>query len=298
MRITLLANRDLPSNYALNLLLPRLAKDHSCALFLSDKVGGEAAQHPDLQRLQFLEQTLCNDLLFPPLDRLDATGELLTFSGLGTWLQQPWRRLNDPNSEAGLSALSATRPDVVMSLRYGRILQPEAINIPLQGVLNLHSGRLPKYRGVMATFRAMVAADTQLGTTLHWIEDASIDTGRIVNTQSAPLDQRRCYLSNVLSLYDLSCASVIDAIDAISIHQDLESSQAEGPSDYFSFPSAPDLAAFQANGGIWADLDFLAATLQRYQPPAWDGTQLDVSKAGLAALYRTALNPEAAHCRS
>jgi methionyl-tRNA formyltransferase len=212
VRITLLANRDLHSNYALNLLLPQLAKEHSLTLFLSDTVGGNRPQQPDLQWLHFLEQTLCNDILFPTLDRVGAKGQLLTFSALETALERPWASLNNPNNEAGLAALAATNPDLMICLRYGRILQPAAIGIPPLGVLNLHSGRLPHYRGVMATFRAMLARDSLLSTTLHWIEDASIDTGRVVSIHSESLDPQRCYLSNVLTLYETGCAALIDAI--------------------------------------------------------------------------------------
>ena len=296
MHITLLANRDLHSNYALNLLLPRLANDHSLTLFLSDTVGGDSSRQPDLHWLQFLEQTLCNDLLFPTLDRAGVTGELLTFSAFETFLEQPWARLNDPNSEAGLAALAASNPDLLISLRYGRILQPTAISLPSRGVLNLHSGRLPQYRGVMATFRAMLAGDTLLGTTLHWIDDASIDTGRIVNTRSEPLEPQRCYLSNVLSLYKPGCRAIIDAIHALSADEDLKSHQATGAGNYFSFPSAPECQAFRAAGNIWADLANFATILQRYQPPAEAAVQLDLpridfSKDGLLTLYRTAPQP-------
>ena len=296
MHITLLANRDLHSNYALNLLLPRLANDHSLTLFLSDTVGGDSSRQPDLHWLQFLEQTLCNDLLFPTLDRAGVTGELLTFSAFETFLEQPWARLNDPNSETGLAALAASNPDLLISLRYGRILQPTAIRLPSRGVLNLHSGRLPQYRGVMATFRAMLAGDTLLGTTLHWIDDASIDTGRVVNTHSEPLDPQRCYFSNVFSLYETGCAAIIEAIHALSTDEDPESYQAAGTGDYFSFPNASECQAFRAAGYIWADLANFATILQRYHPPAEATVQLDLpwidfSEDGLLTLYRTALQP-------
>jgi len=292
VHITLLANRDLHSNYALNLLLPQLANDHSLTLFLSDTVGDDSNRQPDLHWLQFLEQTLCNDLLFPTLDRTGITGELLTFSAFETFLEQPWARLNDPNSETGLAALAASNPDLLISLRYGRILQPTAIRLPSRGVLNLHSGRLPQYRGVMATFRAMLAGDTLLGTTLHWIDDASIDTGRIVNTHSEALDPQRCYLSNVLSLYKPGCRAIIDAIHALSADEDLKSHQATGAGNYFSFPSAPECQAFRAAGNIWADLANFATILQRYHPPAEATVQLDLpwidfSEDELLTLYRT-----------
>ena len=299
MRITLLANRDLHSNFALNLLLPRLAKEHSLTLFLSDTVGGNRPQQPDLQWLHFLEQTLCNDILFPNLDRVGAKGELLTFSALETALERPWASLNNPNSEAGLAALAGTNPDLMICLRYGRILQPTAIGIPPRGVLNLHSGRLPHYRGVMATFRAMLARDSLLSTTLHWIEDASIDTGRVVSIHSESLDLQRCYLNNVLTLYETGCAAVIEAVHTLSTNQDLKSSPTKGAGDYFSFPTESDCEAFRSAGCRWVDATFLATILRRYYPPHETSVQLglppiDLSEAGLLTLYRATLRPETA----
>jgi methionyl-tRNA formyltransferase len=296
VRITLLANRDLYSNYALNLLLPRLSNDHSLTLLLSDTVGTSSAQQPDLKWLHFLEQALCNDVLFPTLDRVGAVGELLTFSALETFLELPCASLNDPNSEDGLAVLAGRNPDILICVRYGRILQPTAISIPPRGVLNLHSGRLPQYRGVMATFRAMLAGDSQLGSTLHWIEDASIDTGRVVNAHSESLDPHRCYFSNVLSLYETGCAAIIDALRALAANQALESHPASGAGDYFSFPSASDCQAFRAAGCLWADPAYLATLLQRYHPPVETGARLglhsvDLSEAGVLALYRAAVHP-------
>ena len=148
----------------------------------------------------------------------------------------------------------------------------------------------------MATFRAMLAGDTLLGTTLHWIDDGSIDTGRIVNTHSETLDPQRCYLSNVLSLYKPGCGAIIDAIHTLSADKDLNSHQATGAGDYFSFPNASECQAFRAAGYIWADLANFATILQRYYPPAEAAVQLDLpridfSKNGLLTLYRTTLQP-------
>ena len=51
MNITVLANRDLASNIALNHLLPALARDHRVTAYLSDAVGGSA-------RIQSQEYTI------------------------------------------------------------------------------------------------------------------------------------------------------------------------------------------------------------------------------------------------
>ena len=220
------------------------------------------------------------------------------FRLLRRFLEQPWARLNDPNSEAGLAALAASSPDLLISLRYGRILQPPAISLPSRGVLNLHSGRLPQYRGVMATFRAMLAGDTLLGTTLHWIDDGSIDTGRIVNTHSETLDPQRCYLSNVLSLYKPGCGAIIDAIHTLSADKDLNSHQAKGLGITSAFLTPQTVRPSGLPAAVWADLaNFLRLILQRYHPPARELPSSSAClrstfpKAGLLTLYRATLQP-------
>ena len=49
---------------------------------------------------------------------------------------------------------------------YRRILKAAAIQIPRHGVLNLHSGLLPAYKGLMATFWATLNGEEEIGCTL------------------------------------------------------------------------------------------------------------------------------------
>jgi hypothetical protein len=74
-----------------------------------------------------------------------------------------------PNSAEGIAVLRDLEPDLFISVRYRRILKSAAIEIPRYGVLNLHSGLLPQYKGVMATFWAMLNAEAEIGCTLHTI---------------------------------------------------------------------------------------------------------------------------------
>ena len=170
---------------------------------------------PSLAMLFFFEHTLLDQLLFPPIDDLSQRGKRLTFRALSTFLTAPMRRLNDPNSPSGIALLKSANPDLIVSIRYGRILKQSAIDTPRLGVLNLHSGKLPQYRGVMATFRALLAGDAELFSTLHWIDDETIDTGRIISIQGVPTDPDGCYLSNTLNLYPSGCRALLEAIDTL-----------------------------------------------------------------------------------
>ncbi len=265
MRITLLTNRDLASNIALNLLLPALSDRHQLEVFCSSSVGTPSA-HPDMATLQFLEQTLPNDLLFPMIDAQAREGELLTFQRLEHYLKSPTRSLNAPNSPEGLEVIRATAPDLMVSIRYGRILHTEALSIPDRGVLNLHSGRLPTYRGVMATFRAMLAQDEDLCSTLHWIEDESIDTGRVISFQSHRRRLEACYLSNTLSLYPAGCEAVLEAVSILENRGNLPRVEHESSGTYYSFPDEGSLQRFNQAGYQWAASEFLTRLYSRYLP--------------------------------
>ncbi|MHB1330076.1 MAG: formyltransferase family protein, partial [Gemmatimonadales bacterium] len=190
MRIALLLNRDIESCLALNLLQPLLG-DRIAAVFLSERVGGPVAGRAKaLGQLGFVEQTLFNRLVFPLVEGCgNADGRLISFDEFGRRFGVPVRSVPSARSAPGLEALRAANADLFLSLRFGHILGADAIAIPPRGVLNLHSGLLPAYRGVLATFRALLAGDAEIGCTLHWIDSPAIDRGGIIATARQPVDR-------------------------------------------------------------------------------------------------------------
>jgi methionyl-tRNA formyltransferase len=266
LNITILANRDLASSLALNHLLPGLT-DHRVSVFLSDAVGGGGARPEGLEQLRFFEQTLFNELLFPLIDAEGHRGELLTFTGLADYLERPVATLNRVNCPDSLARLEATQPDLVLSIRYGGILREKAIAIPRLGVINLHSGLLPRYRGVLATFRALLSGDRELGTTLHTISDPGIDTGAIIHTTRLPVTPGRSMLWHVLALYPNACKKLLACVSRLA-QGDVLPTQPQGEGgQYFSFPNDGDLAAFHAKGYRLFDVAEITEIARRYRDP-------------------------------
>jgi methionyl-tRNA formyltransferase len=264
LNITVLANRDLASNFALNHLLPQLCEHHRVTVFLSDQVGGGRAAPDALEQLKFFEQTLFNDILFPLIDVGSRQGELLTFQGLAELTEGPVASLNRINSPESLERLRKTTPNLVLSIRYGGILREEAIAIPSSGVINLHSGLLPRYRGVMATFRALLAGDEEIGTTIHYISDPGIDTGEVIAHTRAPVEAGRSYLSQVLALYPPACEALLALVSRVSDGQRLSTASQSDGGQYFSFPTQAELEAFQGLGLRLYDPEEVTEVAKRY----------------------------------
>lgn len=248
MNITILANRDIASNYALNLLLPKLI-GHKLTIFLSAKVGAAGNKPAELIRLKFFEQDLFNQIIAPLLASPDMrSSNFMTFEQMSVSCRQPVTELNNINSPEGLITLNKTQPDLILSIRYGVILKNAAISVARLGVLNLHSGLLPYYRGVMATFWAMLNDESTIGTTLHYISDANIDTGNIIGTTKIRIDNGRSYLSHLLELYRHGSDLVANTVNKIVSGKTITCQPQIETGNYYSFPSDKELNAFTAKG--------------------------------------------------
>ena len=83
MRIAFLANRDIHSNFALNILTNKLSH-HSMTIYLSDHVGKKRSDFIELNQLRFIEQALFNDIVFSAIEKSpSALKRFLTFHELG-----------------------------------------------------------------------------------------------------------------------------------------------------------------------------------------------------------------------
>lgn len=251
LNITILVNKDLASNLALNYLLPKL-KRHNVSLFYSSHVGGTKKLPLRLQNLQFFEQQLFEQLLFPFLDESSkkTKPKYLSFDHLAERANTRFECLNHINTAEGLEVLKFSEPDLILSIRFGKILKEEAIAIPKLGILNLHSGLLPQYQGVMATFWAMLNKESYYGTTLHFIDSPAIDAGPVVTRTESPLDLSKSYLQNVLELYKPGVESISQAVLQLSEVSSLSTTQPTERADYYSFPSEKDIDKFEEQGAI------------------------------------------------
>jgi methionyl-tRNA formyltransferase len=269
MKILCCLNADVVSNVALNLLLPALAPHH-VHVALSTRVGSaRSAQNEPAPRreLRTAEQAFTQDVLFPLIERAEFPddGRYLTFREMERHRGIAVSALPDPNGPDGLAFMRRFAPDLVLSIRYGAIFKSAAIAVPRLGVLNLHAGLLPAYRGVIATFRALMANEREIGCTLHYIADGTIDTGPVVGRAAVTVDRERSLFWHVLSLYPSGIAMMSDALRRLTAGEPLEQ-RAQSGGTYFSYPSAEEWDDFLRRGWRVADPTDLQDLTRRFLP--------------------------------
>ncbi|MBW7933257.1 MAG: formyl transferase [Gemmatimonadaceae bacterium] len=268
MRVAVLTNRDVESCLALN-LLHRALGARIAAVFVSERVGGRSAASRALEPLSFVEQDFFNQYVFPAVERTPPDGRSLTFAEFERVHGIPVRTLGSARTPEALEALRAARADLFVSIRFGHILGDDAIAIAPRGVLNLHSGLLPQYRGVIATFRALLNGDHEIGCTLHWIDSPNIDAGAIIETPRVSVDRTRSLLWHVLALYPPGMDAMARAVLALEAGHELPSVPQVGEGGaYYSFPTDEDIARFTAAGWRLFGRDDVTSLVAHFAPSA------------------------------
>ena len=82
--------------------------------------------------------------------------------------------------------LDAAAPDLILLAGFMRILTPDFIRAYEGRMLNIHPSLLPKYPGLHTHARALEAADTEAGCTVHEVT-ADLDAGPILGQARVPV---------------------------------------------------------------------------------------------------------------
>src|SRR6266852_8758252 len=94
---------------------------------------------------------------------------------LGLAVHQP-ERVRRPEVAEQLRAMA---PDAMVVVGYGQIIPQAILDIPPQGIINVHASLLPKYRGAAPIQWAIARGEKTTGVTTMKI-DAGLDTGDVL----------------------------------------------------------------------------------------------------------------------
>lgn len=85
-----------------------------------------------------------------------------------------------------LETIESLEPDLMLVWSYPMLLPTELTSLAALGAFNIHSGKLPEYRGGHVMIWALINGERESAATLHRI-DAGIDTGPVVAEERFPI---------------------------------------------------------------------------------------------------------------
>jgi len=172
------------------------------------------------------------------------------------------RNVNHPSVE---SFIREQKPDIIISAFFNRILKPNIIHIPRLGVLNIHPGWLPDYKGVMSYFWVLKNNDTTAGVTLHWINEG-IDTGDIISRRRFTVHPETTQHQVLVKAAVIGGRLAVSAARKLARGEPLQrigQSEMPQPHSYFGMPEEKDFDAYFEKRRFFRIRDVLATALRR-----------------------------------
>lgn len=201
MRIAICTKNDLFGAIVLNRVLPALA-GHELAVFMSvrDRTALDDGV-PALDLMRMVERQVPLDILFPLLDeRGPAPGRMLTPAQAAARAGCGLTLVHDMAPEGGTRILEAFRPELVLSVRFSYLFRRSTIAMAERGIINVHPGPLPGYRGLYAPFWQLLRGQRVLGCTVHLV-DPGIDTGPVLSIAEVDVTPGRSLFWHSTQLY-------------------------------------------------------------------------------------------------
>lgn len=235
-------------------------------LFFPKNTKLKNANLPQLREFSFFDKTLLNDVVYPFIEGSSSPcAKNFSPRQLADMHNLQVEAIDDVNDVTFVERITSNNNIVcALSIRCTQLFRKgitRAIkkNAPF---LNLHTGLLPDYRGVMSTIRRMfdiatgVADDSDYGCTLHKVDafdpttvDKGIDTGKIIEVKSIKLNPAHSgYQANV-GLVDAGADALINTILQIQDGYTLRGyPQNHEQSAYYTFPTKNELDKWKETG--------------------------------------------------
>ena len=135
-----------------------------------------------LPSLKWIYENTDLQLIVTKEDKINARGKKIVLSAVKEFALENEISYIQPSSlkdESVYNKLKEIDPDLIVVVAYGKIIPKNIIDLPKLGIINVHSSRLPKYRGASPIHSALINGDDKTGVSIMFINEG-LDTGDVL----------------------------------------------------------------------------------------------------------------------
>ena len=159
----------------------------------------------------------------------------------------PTEERSSVNTPEFVDRIERENVDVLLSVSAPEIFEVGVLNAPSWGCINVHTAKLPKYRGLLPTFWALYHGDDEIGVTVHTMAE-EIDRGRIVRQTTFPVGASPTLHDVIEEGKRVGGSLAAETLAEIAAGRETLDPMT-GEESYFSFPTVEERREFQRNGG-------------------------------------------------
>lgn len=156
----------------------------------------------------------------------------------------PCGSVNDP---AYVAKARELRPDVIASVAAPEIFRKDILAVPAMRAINIHSGKLPVYRGMMPNFWQLLHGEKHAVVTIHEMVE-KLDAGGVLGTLEWPLKPRDSLDRVITGTKRDGARLMIDVLLKMREGRCTPTPLDMSEKKYFSFPKPADVKAFRKRG--------------------------------------------------
>lgn len=191
--------------------------------------GTPAYSVPTLAKLLDLGEEVVGVVTAP--DRPQGRGKVWQPSAVATYALQHGLEVYKPQSlkdEEIFQVLAAKKPDLLVTIAYGRLLPERYLRLPRILAVNLHGSLLPRWRGAAPVQFALFADDKETGVTLMEMV-RQLDAGPILAMRKVLIDNATVYGELLQKLSELSATLLADSLPQLAsgTYQKMEQNEKE-----------------------------------------------------------------------
>jgi len=121
-------------------------------------------------------------------DKATGRGMHVVANELATWAESLGLDVQKPeNNDELKKVIENIKPEIVITIAYGRIIPLDLLELPKSGWINVHFSLLPRWRGAAPVQWAILTGDKQTGITVFKL-DKGMDTGPVYLEQVTPIN--------------------------------------------------------------------------------------------------------------
>lgn len=154
------------------------------------------------------------------------------------------RNVNDPEF---LDKLREMKLDLIISVAAPQKFKKELLELPCWDCINIHSGKLPKYRGMMPSFWTLFENEKYGAITIHRMNE-DLDDGEIILQQDVEVGSNETLDSYIRKTKRLGAEMMIEAVRQITNGEAVLKPNDRNESMYFTFPTPEEVKEFRRKG--------------------------------------------------
>ena len=154
--------------------------------------------------------------------------------------------VEDINDYSFIQELTEIDADVYLFVLVGQIAREEFLNTAKRGVYNLHTGKLPEYRGGLSAFWVLRFGDDTAGVTLHRAID-KLDAGDVITESRFKVTTNSMKELMEITM-DCAAKTLIEGVERLKNGEMGRPCSAEAAEGYYFIPGRRDFQEFYRRG--------------------------------------------------